>query len=157
MGLIKNKSFCLDIDFDSLIVIHCLDMFTTYKDIIKKNLEFIIEDFNLDNSIVITPITKLSDVFQNTKTSLFTKDIISELNLLNESFMKKEYLQKLNNYVKEISSRIDVNEFNDVYKILNYLVNIDDEALIECKEFNYLVKLISSTGKKSFLILFDCD
>ncbi|AZZ65644.1 hypothetical protein DMC14_002515 [Metamycoplasma phocicerebrale] len=156
---IKNLQSLNIIDYEGIFIIetenidNLLLSFYQYE-INNKEEVFCINKSNISikNTVLISPLTKLSDLYNLSTKNILTKWIVNNDKLdINNIFITNkilEELEKLNNIIN--SSFLDINL--DKMKMLKNLITIDEDAFIDIKSFEkWLINFDSST--KPLIIL----
>jgi hypothetical protein len=158
MSLLSNKDFSIDIDFNNFLLIKVEDMMEFYGKFLRNEIRIQIDNFPfINNEFVISPMSKTIDLFNFTKSSIFSKYIGSQINFSPDEMYKKEKVDFIDNIIKTNVENYELAYPEDMSKILNLFFTIDKEKYLTEKEFLNYCDIISKTSLRNPIVFFDID
>lgn len=154
MAYIKYYEKSIEINNDCILFIKTEDMMLSYSDILtgKLVIKDTIDVLNENRCLIISPITKIGDLFSLKKNNLFGKEIFENHQEIFKKLINQEVIEECKQKLQEYISDVDENEDKDILKIIQIIYDIDFEKTIDKKSFLTLLNLFKNTSLSNLLI-----
>jgi hypothetical protein len=159
MAIIKYNNVNFSFDFELIKFFKVNDMFEFYRDYINGKCEIWEENNNFNNTktIVITPCTKIKDIFSFNKTNSFGWDLLQWGQNNDIKIFNSTYLDAIKEYISSKTSYVGINEDVDFLKTISLGLNWDNEKMIEKKDLITLINIVNKKSDKHQFLIFNID
>jgi hypothetical protein len=158
MSIIKYKNFSIDIDFNEFLFIKSKDMLTFYGDLLSENIGFFIDSLPFfDKKIIISPLTKFSDLYSLNKSNVFYKYLLSKVDFNVSDIFNNIKVEEFRKIINTNETEVDFDLPEDVTKIFPLFIDIDKEKLLTKNNFLFLLHMLKTTNSRDPLIIFDIE
>lgn len=158
MAFIKYYEKNIEIQTDTILFIKTYDMMLFYSDLLTKKM--VINDsvdiLNEHRSLIISPLTKLGDLFSFKKNNILGKEIFENHNELFRNLINADNIHNCKEKLSEYLSDINENDDIDILKLIQVVFNVNFDKLIDKKSFLTLINLLPDTSLSNLLI-FNCE
>lgn len=158
MAYIKYKDENVSFDLEPIEFIKVFDMYTFHNLFINSEIEIFDEiNFNNVNNIVITPIAKTRDIFSFTRSNFLGKWLLEYVQNEQINLFNTDSVNKIVDLLKTKISSIEANVDIDILKVLNLLIEIDEDKLLDKQEFMTMIKFLEQKTHNTKILLFNQD
>lgn len=154
MAYIKYYEKSMEINNDCVLFIKTDDMMMTYSDLLTEKL--VIKDntdvLNENRCLIISPITKIGDLFSLKKNNLFGKEIFENHQDIFKRLINQQVITECKEKLNEYINGVEENDDKDILKIIQIIYDINFEKTIDKKSFLTLINLFKNTSLSNLLV-----